>query len=131
MRGGLFGGPEEVTTQLDLGGPHSLGDRRPQWFALCVLVTWAVYFRSRVGARPGSDHEYGLLGAEALLSLDSVVAEHLAGTPGTDLGPDDMFAVFTSVAAVGMRSKADENSSTFAHRRGAQYLRLASSPSLS
>jgi cell wall assembly regulator SMI1 len=43
------------------------------------------------------DEEYGLLGAGALLPLDSVVRAYLAGGPGAGLGPDDLFAVFTVV----------------------------------
>lgn len=43
------------------------------------------------------DDEYGLLGAGALLRLDSVVAGYLSGEPGADLGLDDLFAVFPVV----------------------------------
>lgn len=43
------------------------------------------------------DEEYGLLGAGALLPLDSVVAAYLAGRPGAGFGPDDLFAVFPVV----------------------------------
>lgn len=44
-----------------------------------------------------SNDECGLLGAGALLALDSTVTQYLAGTPGTALRPDDPFAVLPVV----------------------------------